>query len=72
MVCMHVPRRDDDSVLRIAPDLEVCGKSKRGPSKKTCKKQVVKKKEKIDLKKEDALNRDKWRDRVQAIAKRMG
>ena len=29
-------------------------------------------KEEIDLKKEDALNRDKWRDGVQAIAEGMG
>ena len=28
--------------------------------------------EKIGMKKEDALNRNKWRDGVQAIAERMG
>ena len=35
-------------------------------------KQVVEKREKIGLKKEDVLNRDKWKDGVQAIAKGMG
>ena len=36
----HVLRRDDDSVLRVALNLEVCGKRKRGRPKKTWKKQV--------------------------------
>ena len=31
----HVLRRDDDSVLRVALDLEVSGKRKRGRPKKT-------------------------------------
>ena len=31
----HVLRRDDDSVLRVALDLEVRGKKKRGRPKKT-------------------------------------
>ena len=31
----HVLRRDDDSVLRVAMDLEVSGKRKQGRSKKT-------------------------------------
>ena len=34
--------------------------------------QVEKETEKIGLKKEDALNREKWRDGVRAIAKEMG
>ena len=51
----HVLRRDDDSVLRVALDLEVSGKRKRGP-KKTWKKQVEEETEKIGLKKENALN----------------
>ena len=63
-------RRDDDSVLRVALNLEVCGKRKRRRPKKTWKKQLEE--EKIGLKKEDALNRDKWRDEVQAIAEGMG
>ena len=60
-------RRDDDSVLRVTLNLEVSGKRKRGP-----KKQVEEETEKISLKKEDALRRDKWRDGVRAIAEGMG
>ena len=67
----HVLQRDDDSVLRAALDLGVSGKRKQGQPKKTSKKQVEEKTEKIDLK-EDALNQAKWRDRMQAIAERMG
>ena len=52
----HVLRRDDDSVLRVALNLEVSGKRKRGRPKKTWKKQVVEETEKIGLKKEDPLN----------------
>ena len=47
------------------------GKRKRRRPK-TWKKQVEKETEKIGLKKEDALNRDKWRHRVRAIAEGMG
>ena len=65
-------RRDDDSVLRVALDLEVSGKRKQGQPKKTWKKQVEEETEKIGLKKEDALRRHKWRDRVQIIAEGMG
>ena len=52
----HVLRRNDDIVLRIALDLEVSGKRKQGCLNKTWKKQVVKRAEKIGVKKEDALN----------------
>ena len=52
-------RRDDDSALRVALDLEVSDKSKRGRPKKTYKKQVEEETEKIGLKKEDTLNRPK-------------
>ena len=68
----HVLRRDDDSVLRFALNLEVSGKRKRGRPKKTWKKQVEEETEKIGLKKEDALRRDNWRYRVRAIAEGMG
>ena len=68
----HVLRRDDNSVLRAALDLEVSGKRKRGRPKKTWKKQVEEETEKIGLKKEDALRRDKWRERVRAISEGMG
>ena len=36
----HVLRTNDNSVLRVAPNLKVSGKRKRGRSKKTWKKQV--------------------------------
>ena len=36
----HVLRRDDDSVLRVALNLEVSDNRKRGQPKKTWKKQV--------------------------------
>ena len=68
----HVLRRDDDSVLRVALDFEVSGKRKLGRPKKTWKKQVEEETKKIGLKKENALNRDKWRDGVQVIAEGIG
>ena len=68
----HVLRRDNDSVLRVALDIEVSGKRKRGPPKKTWKKQVKEEPEKIGLKKEDVLNRAKWRDGMQGIVEGMG
>ena len=55
----HVLRRDGDSVLRVALDLEVSGKRKQRPPKKTWKKQVEEETEKIGLKKEDILNQEK-------------
>ena len=68
----HVLRRDEDSVLKIALDLEVDGKRKRGRPRKTWKKQVEEDVEKVGLKKEDAFDRAKWRDGVRAIAEGMG
>ena len=68
----HVLRRDDDSVLGVALNLEVTGKRKRGRPKKTWKKQVEEETEKVGLKKEDARRRDKWRDGVREIAEGMG
>ena len=65
----HVLKRDDDSILKVALDLEVSGKRKRGQPKKIWKKQVEET-ERIGLK-EDALNRDKWRDGVRVIAEEM-
>ena len=57
--------------LRVALNLEVSGKRKRRRAKKTWKKQVEEETEKIGLKKEDVLNRVKWRDGVRAIAEGM-
>ena len=52
----HVLTRDDNSILRVALDLEVSGKRKRERPKKTWKKQVKEKTDNIGLKKEDAMN----------------
>ena len=68
----NVLRRVDDSVLRVALNLKVTGKRKRGRPKKTLKKQVEEETEKIGLKKEDALRRDKWKAGERAIAEGMG
>ena len=68
----HVLKRNDDSILRVARNLEVSGKRKRGRPKKIWKKQVEEETEKIDLKKEDALNQAKWRDGVREIAEGIG
>ena len=65
-------RKNDNSVLRVALDIEVSGKRKRERPKKTWKKQVEEETEQIGLKKEDALRGDKWRDGVRAIAEEMG
>ena len=67
----HVLRRDDDSVLRVALNLEVSGKRKGARQRKIWKKQVKEETKKIGLKKEDALRRDKWRDGVRVIAEGM-
>ena len=64
-------RRDKHSVLRVALDLEVSVERKRGRLKETWKKQVEEETEKIGFKKEDVLNRPKWKNGVQTIAERM-
>ena len=43
----HVLKRDDDSVLKVALDLEMDSKRKRGRPKKTIKKQMEEGTEKI-------------------------
>ena len=52
----HVLRRDDDSVLRVALDLEESDERKRERPKNTWKKQVEEETEKIGLKKKETLN----------------
>ena len=49
-------RRDNNSILGVAQDLEVSGKKKRGRRKKTRKKQVEVETEKVGLKKEHDLH----------------
>jgi hypothetical protein len=64
----HVLRRDDEHVLRKALEFEVKGPRKRGRPKKTWRKQVEEESRKVGLKKEDALNRARWRRGVREIA----
>ena len=68
----HVLRRDDGHILRKALEFEVKGKRKRGQPRKTWIMQVEKESRNIGLKKEDALNRARWRVRVGEIAARVG
>ena len=67
-------RKDDDSVLRVALDLEASVKRKRGRPKKTRGSKWREETEKIGLKKEDVPHRaiEQSRDRMQAIAEGMG
>ena len=65
-------RRDDGHVLRKALEFEVKGKRKRGQPRKTWKMQVEKESKSVGLKKEDALNRAKWRVGVGEIAATVG
>ena len=64
----HVLRRDDDHVLRKALDFEVGGSRKRGRPKKTWRRQVEEESRRVGLRKEDALNRVRWREGVREIA----
>jgi len=57
----HVLRRAEDNALRKALEFKVEGKRKLGRPKKTWKGQVEKDAKKAGLKKEDALDRAKWR-----------
>ena len=66
----HVLRRDDDGVLRVALDLEVSGRGKRGPPRRIWGASGG---ERDDWFGEGgALGRDRWRDGVRAIAEGIG
>ena len=67
----HMLRRDDNSVLRVGLDLEVSDERKQRRPKKTWKKQGEEDREETGLKKEDAVNRAKWRDGVRTITEGM-
>lgn len=64
----HVLRRDEGHVLRKALEFEVKGPWKRGRPKKTWRKQVEEESRRVGLKKEDSLNRARWRMGVREIA----
>ena len=65
-------RRDDDSVLRVALNLEVTGKRKRGRPKNTWKKQVEGETEKVGLKKENALDETSGGTECEQLQKEWG
>ena len=65
-------KEDDGHVLRKALEFEVKGKRKQGRLKKTWIIQVEKESWSVGLKKEDALNRARWRVGVGEIAARAG
>ena len=64
----HVLRKEKDDALRRALAFEVEGSRRRGRPKKTWKKQVEETIKQTGLRKEDALNREKWRSGVKKIA----
>ena len=68
----HVLRKDDGLVLRKALVFEVKGKRKRGQPKRTWKTQVEKESKSVGLKKEDAMNRVRWRVEAREISDRVG
>ena len=57
----HVLRRDEKDVLKKALNFKVDGKRRRGRPRKTWKDQVEAEMERAGLKKEDALDRARWR-----------
>ena len=67
----HVVRRDDESTLKKAMMFEVNGPRKRGRPKQTWKKQVKENIKKIGLRVEEATDRARWREGVEAIAEGM-
>ena len=65
----HVLRRDNGIVLRRALDFEVAGRRRRGRPIMSWKRQVIEHADQIGLKKEDAIDRTKWRDGVYKLSK---
>ena len=67
----HALRRDNDDVLRTVLDFEVVWRRKRGQPKMMWRRQIVQQAEEIGLKKEDAIDRPKWRDAVDKPSRNM-
>ena len=65
----HVLRMDNDDVLRRALDFEVAGRRGRGRPNMTWKKQVEKHINQIGLKRENAIDRVKWRTGVYELSR---
>ena len=67
----HVFRWDNGDVLRRALDFKVTGRRGRGQSDKMWKKEKGHT-DQIGLKKEDAIDRTKWRDGVYKLPRSLG
>ena len=65
----HVLRRDNRDVLRRALDFEVAGRRARGRPNMTWKRQVEEHTNQIGLKREDAIDRVKWRNGVYELSR---
>ena len=64
----HVLRREEDNVLKKALRFTVEGLRRRGRPRKTWKRQVEESIKTVGLKKEDALDRAKWKEGAKLIA----
>ena len=67
----HVLRLDNDDVLRRVLDFKVAGRRGRGRPNMTWKRQVEEHIDQIELKKEDAIDRTKWRDGVYKFSRNL-
>ena len=65
----HVLRRDNIDVLRRMLDFEVAGRKVRGRPNMTWKRQVEKHTNEIGLKRENAIDRVKWRNGVYELSR---
>ena len=66
-----VLRRDNDDAFRRALDFEVAGRRGRGRPNMTWKRQVEERINQIGLKREDAIDRVKWRNGVYELSRSM-
>ena len=67
----HVLRRDNGDVLRRVLDFKVAGRRGRGRLNMMWKGQVEEHNDRIGLKKEDAIDRTKWRDGVYELSRNL-
>ena len=65
----HVLIRDSVDVLKRALDFEAAGRKGRGRLNMTCKTQVEEHTNQIGLKREDAIDRVKWRNAVYELSR---
>ena len=67
----QVLRRDSDDVMRRALDFEVFERKRRGRIKMTRRGQMITQVEEIEQKKENTLDRSKWRNDVNKHSRNM-